>query len=214
MKRMIVTARGAGKRFLPLNVRRALGRVSPSTRTKIVNTIALSDADWSATRAFAIPLAEGAQIRVNLAGREPEGIVHPGAAYERLLSEISDVVTEIVDDDTGVSLVESVVRVGDMIGGPVGDVLPDLVIKWKPESPRRVRSPLLGVFDVSTTDLRSGQHNDTGFLMGTGPGIAPSGRPELSSEVRSLIDIAPTVLSRLGLREPSLPGRPIELFGA
>ena len=49
-----------------------------------------SASDWSRTRAFSIPDSFVGMIRVNLAGREPAGIVEPGAEYEETVAELEN----------------------------------------------------------------------------------------------------------------------------
>ncbi len=51
--------------------------------------------DWSKTRAFALPWAYDGYLRINQLGREPSGIVAPGAEREQLLVEIDRVVRSL-----------------------------------------------------------------------------------------------------------------------
>jgi predicted AlkP superfamily phosphohydrolase/phosphomutase len=201
--------------LLPLSVRRAIGHAIPRLRTKLVQATALADVDWSTTRAFIVLSLESTHVRVNLAGREPKGIVSPGHQYDELLKEIEEVFRELVHADTGEPVVEDVIRTEALTGRPVGDVLPDMIVAWKRGSPRRITSPRLGTIEVPWNDHRSGEHSPYGFVIGAGPGITPSGRLEISEEVRQMVDFAPTVLELLGVEPPpALAGRAIaELTG-
>ena len=48
-------------------------------------------------------------IRINLKGREPEGLVEPGAEYEALRQEIADALIALENPETGKSAVRWVV---------------------------------------------------------------------------------------------------------
>jgi predicted AlkP superfamily phosphohydrolase/phosphomutase len=187
---------------VPLGVRRAIARSAPRTRYRLVQATALSDIDWRATKAFLLRSHQTTNVRVNLLGREPAGIVRPGEEYDHLLAEITDAAFELIDADTGELAVANVVRTDRITGSPVGDVLPDLIIVWKPRSPKRLSSTRLGMIDVVWNDRRSGEHTAAGFVVAAGPSITPSGRAELSDEVRPYVDIAPTVLRLLGVDVP------------
>ena len=57
---------------------------------------------WCRMRAFAVPSNNmtGA-IRINLKGREPEGLVEPGVEYEALRQEIIDALLALENPETG-----------------------------------------------------------------------------------------------------------------
>jgi predicted AlkP superfamily phosphohydrolase/phosphomutase len=210
-RRMAIAARSVAKSVLPVGVRRTIASLNPDGRLRLLYAIALADVDWGTTRAFAIPMADSAQVRINLRGREPEGIVEPGADYDRLLEEIEEFVMGVVDADTGRPAADHVVVTREVTGRPVADVLPDLVILWSPGSPRRLRTPDGDVIDIPRRDRRSGEHSTTGFMIGTGPAITASGRLDVGEDEHSLLDVAPTLLTCLGVPVPdALPGRPIE----
>ena len=48
----------------------------------------LAHIDWARTRAFSLPSDMTAYVRVNLKGREPEGVVAAGHEYEALCDEL------------------------------------------------------------------------------------------------------------------------------
>src|SRR5207253_2954136 len=134
--------------------------------------------DWPATRAFALPSDVESHIRVNLAGREPQGIVRPGEEYRTLCRDLAAGIEALAEAETGRRVVRRVHLVEDEIGRPIGHGLPDVVVDWRPGLPvRRLESPGLGVVDVPRTDPRSGNHRPPGFLIaaGRGTGSAPSG---------------------------------------
>ena len=55
---------------------------------------------------------------VNLAGRDPHGIVQPGAEYDNLLKDVTDALTELKDPQTGQPVVAGVSRPDQLYSGP------------------------------------------------------------------------------------------------
>ena len=147
--------------------------------------------DWSRTRAFAVQ-SEGnfGAIRLNVAGREPEGIVNPAGADE-LLSNIEAALRRVRTDE-GTQLVTNVFRGADLYPGPYVAIVPDLLFE--------VRDTAQVFSDISEESilgrLRSLEpdHDRYGILIGAGPDIeARSTRA--TAQIR---DIAPTALHLLG----------------
>ncbi|NNF11888.1 MAG: hypothetical protein HKN72_01615 [Gemmatimonadetes bacterium] len=167
----------------------------------------LGGKDLGALRAFPLVADLQGYIRINVAGREPEGIIEPGPEYDRLCEELASSLATFVDADSGESIVAEVVRSHRLYpeGTRVAD-LPDLIVKWAntpASSHRRIVSPEHGAIDWPSPgghpDGRSGNHRGEGFLLAGGPSV-PSGAPLNGARV---VDLAPTVYSMLGL-----PARP------
>jgi predicted AlkP superfamily phosphohydrolase/phosphomutase len=178
-----------------------------------IGEFAYNDIDWKATRAFELNCDGISFIRLNLANREPSGIVEPGDEYERLCTELQAFLEELRYADSGARAAARITRTCEIIGGPVRDVLPDLCVEWHPRPIGRLRHPDLGVFDVGADDPRTGHHRPSGFLIGAGPAIAASDATELAECEATLLDIAPTMLARLGVPVPTqMKGRPMEVF--
>ncbi len=72
-------------------------------------------------------------IRVNLKGREPDGIISPGAEMEAFCEDLSLKLLEIIDYDTGIPMIKSVRRTSEMYQGESLDHLPDLLVEWSDE---------------------------------------------------------------------------------
>jgi len=70
--------------------------------------LSFADVDWSRTQAYS--LGNVGQIRINLAGREPQGIVQPGADYEQVRDQIMACLITFRDAETGEAVVESMYR--------------------------------------------------------------------------------------------------------
>jgi predicted AlkP superfamily phosphohydrolase/phosphomutase len=79
--------------------------------------------DWAKTRAYAMGLGN---IYVNLAGREAQGIVQPGAEYEALIAEIKGKLPQFVDPETGLHPVAYVFTRDEAYGTYDPALIPDL----------------------------------------------------------------------------------------
>jgi predicted AlkP superfamily phosphohydrolase/phosphomutase len=82
--------------------------------------------DWTRTRAFDLPTNQHGWVRINLRGRERDGIV-AGRDYERVLGELAAELAELQAHD-GRPLVSRVVRSGSGDAPPA--LLPDLILHW------------------------------------------------------------------------------------
>jgi predicted AlkP superfamily phosphohydrolase/phosphomutase len=81
-----------------------------------------SEVDWSHTRAYAMGLGN---VYLNVAGREPEGIVL-GGEYDALVAELSAGLESLVDPATGEKPIVKVHRRDDDYTGYDPEVVPDL----------------------------------------------------------------------------------------
>ena len=175
--------------------------------------------DLERSRCF--PLANGLAVggvRLNLAGREPRGILAAENA-DRFCTQLETDLLAIVDEITGEPLVRRVIRTRDLYTGEQIDALPDLLIEWNDAVARgstalgngdasrvRARSPKFGTIEGANEYGRSGEHRAGGWFVAAGPGVA-LGR--LGREV-SLLDLAPTFTRFLGVELPGTDGMPIE----
>ena len=74
------------RRFIPQSWRNAMSHhFSLSLQERLLTDSFSNSINWEKTRAFAIPSLYTSFIRVNLQGREPQGIVKPGKEYQELL---------------------------------------------------------------------------------------------------------------------------------
>jgi predicted AlkP superfamily phosphohydrolase/phosphomutase len=189
---------------VPLAWRHALTRRLPrALQDRLMTFWRMSGQDWSRTAAFSLFADLHGYIRINRAGREAQGIVEPGAPFDRLGRDIAQGLESFVDADTGEPLVSVVARTDQVLpSGAQGDALPDLVVRWS-DTPaarhRALHSPRFGTIDWPTPgrnpDGRSGNHRFQGFFLARGPGF-PEGAllPE-----GDIVDLAPTILALLGL---------------
>jgi predicted AlkP superfamily phosphohydrolase/phosphomutase len=162
--------------------------------------------DWPKTTAFMIPAHYTGYVRVNLAGREPLGIVEPGPAYFDLLDRLQADFDALVDPATGEPAILECTRTCDVYGGGPPERLPDLFVQWRsrPGSIDRVVHPRTELRQPVARHARGNHHTREGFLLARGPSIASNGYVEPLSP----LDVAPLCLTLLGEHpEASLRGR-------
>ncbi len=157
---------------------------------------------WPKMKAFALPSYSDGYVRLNLEGREPNGIV-ARADYDKTCDEIEDLLNGLRDARTGEPIVARITR---MRSGP-DDTDPlrpdaDIVVNWRPFPADIVDSPTCGRMGPIPFS-RSGGHVPQGFMIAAGPGIdadsfEPSGH---------VLDLTPTILDLMGAPAPDyMPG--------
>lgn len=164
-----------------------------------------------ATRAFALETVSAVgMVRLNLRGREPNGSVEPGAEAEALLEDIRRAVLELTIPETGERAVASA-RTAEEIWGPeLHPDTPDLIVTFRRDVGRidAVSSPRVGTVRLPyVVGSRTCDHTPDSALWLAGPGIEPADLVEGRA-----VDLAPTVLSLLGVETPAwMDGRPLRL---
>jgi len=164
--------------------------------------------DWRNSKAFALPSDFTGAIRINLKGREPNGIVESGEEYDRLCAELTREFLLLVNPATGRPAVTEVIKLRELDRGPCIDELPDLIVQWEGTQPiDSLSSTRIGTVTGVLPDKRSGAHKTYGFLIACGGHIRKTG--ELVAA--DIVDIAPTVLYLQGLAVPEhMDGRVLE----
>ena len=89
---------------------------------------------WQHTRAFLIENANEGYIRINLKGREPQGIVEPGKEYEDLCEEIYQTVKSVTNPANGKRAAHTVYKTDDIYDGPCRSHMPDIIINWNDDA--------------------------------------------------------------------------------
>jgi predicted AlkP superfamily phosphohydrolase/phosphomutase len=152
---------------------------------------------WPKMKAFALPGFSDGYIRLNVEGRDRDGVV-PVADYDALCDELTQILSRLTCARTGRSIVRRVMRTRQsaLDSGPY---LPDfdLVVVWEEHMTDVVNSPNFGrVGPISY--FRAGSHKNPGFVMVRNPAFLPgSNLPD--SEV---IDLPATILDLLGAETP------------
>jgi predicted AlkP superfamily phosphohydrolase/phosphomutase len=153
--------------------------------------------DWSRTRAYAHGLTN---ISLNLRGRDPEGIVNPGAEAEVLKDEIIAGLLALRDD--GNPVFRRVMRAEDVWEGPRVPEAGDLQLGYHSGYRVSWRTSLGGADEPVIFDNRrnwSGDH--CSFDPEVVPGVVFSNYP-VRAERYSLMDVGLTALAWLGVPQP------------
>lgn len=155
---------------------------------------------WPKMRAFALPSFSEGYIRINLKGRDPQGIVDP-ADYDSVCTELIEHLHSLKQGRSGEPMVDRVVRTRstpdeDATNPRLPDA--DLVVMWNEKVLTDfVDSPELGRIGP-VPYMRSGSHTPNGFLLMNSP-LLEAG--ETIPEGQAL-DLAPTILSLMGATIP------------
>ncbi|MCB1992803.1 MAG: alkaline phosphatase family protein [Geminicoccaceae bacterium] len=206
------------KRRIPFHwARPILTRLPPAVTGRLVELWSSGMYDWRTTRHFPLAMDHAGYLRLNVAGRERDGIVEPGAAYTALCDRLEGLILALRDAGSGAALAAAVHRAWQEAPATADgrDVLPDLVVTWAGLPARQVRRVVCDQVPGFAYDVpqrlpsgRSGNHRDRGWLIAAGPGIAPGAL----EPGHSILDLVPTVMARLGVEaDPAWDGRPIDL---
>jgi len=145
--------------------------------------------DWSKTRAV---LQRAGYIYVNLKGRDPQGIVEPGAEYEKVRDEIIRVLYDYTDPATGKKPITFALRKEDArMLGLHGDRVGDVVFGFGGHFGRQHGGP------VTTAEFGIGSLK--GLLALSGPGVK---RGAVLERTCWITDLVPTICYLTGLPIP------------
>jgi predicted AlkP superfamily phosphohydrolase/phosphomutase len=189
----------------PSLVERAIGRVRRALRpaeppkdgasyqskwTNVTNSENdyLERVDWSRTKVY---FAQHGGLRINLAGREPHGIVGE-AEYADVVAAIRREIVKIRFPDTGEQVFDTVVTKEEAFSGPFLEDAPDVLIDGSRRS--RLRMSLMPGHGLFVDAVHAG-HDEVGIFYATGPDI----RRGAAVEGARLVDVTPTLLYQAGL---------------
>lgn len=168
--------------------------------------------DWTGTAAFSEEVNTLPGIWLNVRGREHQGTVPPGEAYEGLRDELCAALERWAHPETGKHLIRRAWRREDLYQGPWTHLAPDIVLE--PALDRGYTVTFLSSEGRSGPPLRrlspnehlgakggsmNGSHRPEGILLLAGAGVCPGQRLTGAH----LWDIAPTALAVLGLALPA-----------
>ncbi len=144
-------------------------------------------------------------VRINLKGREAQGIV-PKEDYRMHLETIAKALMTFTNVDTGEPLVKEIIFTQDRYDGAHVDRLPDLLVSWNRNAAiKTVESPEYGTFHYDFHNYRTGDHTPFGMFIATGASIPARA---LNGDTDAT-DFAPTIWSRLGAEPGPTDGQPI-----
>src|SRR5918992_1725845 len=144
--------------------------------------------NWQKTVAYTSVRSTGEGVSLNLAGREPEGIVDP-SEFEEVRGKVMDALDSFVDPKTGKRPMARVLRKEDVFHGRFAETAPDIMLEPAPfYSLTHARTP------IEDADWLSGDHRMDGVIAAAGPRV----RGDAFAEPAFLVDMAPTILAALG----------------
>jgi predicted AlkP superfamily phosphohydrolase/phosphomutase len=179
-----------------LGLQNITARVSKNTRNQVVGKFLSFDrVDWSQTVAYS--MGHVGQIYLNVAGREPQGIVTE-ADYEQKRQEVIDALSHLRDRN-GRPLVSQIIRREETYHGPYAVYGPDIHLII--DDYNMIAFPLFATDNkIVTNQIRgdSGCHRREGIFVACGPAVRQNKRLEEAS----ILDLAPTILHLLGQPVP------------
>ena len=191
---------------LPTDLRAAVARMLPDRWTmQLTARLEMRGVDWTTTQAFMVPSGDCGFIRLNLAGRERDGIVDPQNADE-VLERIASGLLTFRDPDGGPAVKKvDVVALGERSRA---NPFPDLVVHWSDRLPPHLAGVHSAQFgEVASSGWgsgRTGEHRNGAWALVI-PGsstIAPVTQPG------HIMDIVPSICAVLGTDRDGLSGRP------
>ncbi|MEM7035261.1 MAG: alkaline phosphatase family protein, partial [Chloroflexota bacterium] len=168
------------------------------SRGAISNALSFDDIDFSKTKAYAYGFGS---IRINLIGRDPQGMVDE-LDYETVRNQImAGLATEV--DEQNQPVLDGVFRREEIYRGSYVGNAPDVIVTSDRFWPNGLAGvgPFSNLYGskVEKSPFINGMHAMNGIFMAQGPNIQPSAAlPEAN-----LIDLAPTILYTLGLPIPT-----------
>ena len=195
------------RNLIPLEWRSNIRKALPLwVQDKMTAYWRMGKTDWSSTKVFNMVADLQGYIRINLKGRESEGIVNEGKEYDDLCNQLIDGLYTFVDSETREPVIENIKRKDELFPKNTGfDNLPDLLVKWKDKPAahcKKIVSPKFGEIEWpmpgQNPDGRSGNHRPEGFLLAVGKNI----KENSTIEKKHIIDLAPTILHLLNIQIP------------
>jgi predicted dehydrogenase/predicted AlkP superfamily phosphohydrolase/phosphomutase len=198
----------AARNAIPKSLRAAVSRalLPRSVNEKLSLHWKTAGIAWEHSRAFLIDNANEGYVRINLNGREPQGIVEPGKEYEDLCEEIYQTAKGLTNPANGKRAARGVHKTDDIYDGPCRSHMPDIIIHWDEDA--KVTTELLtkkyGIArsaqpGYALTPFYTGNHRPNAFAIALGPEIPPG----QVLKGTSILDLAPTILSYFGITPPA-----------
>ena len=156
--------------------------------------LSLDDVDWSQSCVYSI--GNFGQLFINLKGREPQGIISPGAEYQELLDDLTRRLQALVDPQTGRPVIGPIFRRKDVYNGPYAERSADLMFLT-----HKMEYKAMGLSDFSSPHVfgpvygTTGHHRVNGVLICHGSDII---NKDAKLKNARIFDLAPTILHLMG----------------
>ena len=185
--RVGITSQRVQRVLEPLGLADAVTAVAPTDAIRA----GTERVDFPASKAYMRSRIE-LGVRINLAGREPEGVVDPGD-YDRVRDELIEALSA-VETPQGRPVFQAVRPREDVYEGPHLEAAPDIVVV-----PAGFEHFLAGSLRGTQFDTprEPWNHKRTGLLIAAGEDVTPAAME--TADRPHIFDVAPTVLSTLGV---------------
>lgn len=191
---------GQMRRRLPRQwLQRLRQRVPAAMRADLfARQMNLDRIDWSATQAYRLkvfPSVEG--IVLNVRGRQSQGVVEPGGAYEALRDRVLADLAGLRDPQTGQAIIARASRREDLFEGPYVDDIPDILLELAVPymGGAALQGELITPLPMEELSAYSATHRPDGLFVFHGPGV----RMGHWLEGVGIEDMAPTLMHAMGL---------------
>ena len=153
------------------------------------------DVDWQRTAAYAYGTTQAGLIYLNVKGREAQGMVQPGADYERVRARVADRLLTLVDPYSGELLVRQVLLREDLYKGDRIADAPDLIVIYRSaEYDNKKGTAFLSRQVVDRVQNTNATHRLMGMVALMGPQV----RAGLTLPEVNMLDLAPTIMALMG----------------
>lgn len=191
---------------IPQGLRLAVARALPDRLTlELTARLDTRGMDWNKTKAFMVPSGDPGMVRINLQGREREGIVDPDDVPA--LTELITAGLKTFRDADRTPVVKKIELVSESLGiGTLAHPFPDMVVHWSdhlPDQAQGVWSPDYGsIQSPGWGSGRTGEHCDGAWAL-----LVPGQSEQAAlSHTPHLVDIAATICAVLGVDQDRLAG--------
>jgi len=156
--------------------------------------------EWSQSKAMMVTMALNGHVFLNVKGRQPNGIVEPGAEYEKLLGELKARLAAVVEPRTGEPVFSRVATATEVYGVSAqeqtkyGDliIVPAKGVEFS-MSPSGKNEAIVPSDDNELV----GVHSYEGICIICGEGVKPG-----QNQPADIVDIAPTLMAASGAKLP------------
>lgn len=174
------------RQLLPARVQTAIALAVPQwARDLVVDRSYTAGFDWRRTPGIALRSDRNGYIRLNIRGRERDGMLEAGSiALRNYVTDLREGFRSFSTEHNA-PLIDDIHIASEVAPGMRTNLLPDMIVTWN-DSPAviKINSPLYGEIVAREDNGRTGHHRTHGFLAMMSPddGKAACGEREMSIE--------------------------------
>lgn len=180
---------------LPAPLQNAIARAVPvATRDAVVDRAVTGGHHWPTTPGLAILADLNGYVRLNLRGREREGMLDPASEAQGLYEDRVHAAFTALRTAQGAPLVDAVRFARDEFPGTRGRHLPDLIVTWSGAPPAGAATgDGVGTVTGTIATGRTGNHRPEGFCVV----LEPAGAAKPEEAPGHIAELAPMVTRML-----------------